>query len=59
MERALYAPGLGYYSGGARKFGRRADDGSDFVTAPSCRRCSRRRSRIRSRTRSRRAARVA
>ena len=34
MERALYAPGLGYYSGGARKFGRRADDGSDFVTAP-------------------------
>ncbi|WP_179405556.1 class I SAM-dependent methyltransferase [Burkholderia guangdongensis] len=34
MERALYAPGLGYYSGGARKFGRRAEDGSDFVTAP-------------------------
>ncbi|WP_341313998.1 SAM-dependent methyltransferase [Paraburkholderia sp. IMGN_8] len=34
MERALYAPGLGYYSGGARKFGRSADDGSDFVTAP-------------------------
>jgi SAM-dependent MidA family methyltransferase len=34
MERALYAPGLGYYSGGARKFGRRADDGSDFITAP-------------------------
>jgi SAM-dependent MidA family methyltransferase len=34
MERALYAPGLGYYSGGAMKFGRRADDGSDFVTAP-------------------------
>ncbi|MEK6349777.1 MAG: SAM-dependent methyltransferase [Burkholderia sp.] len=34
MERALYAPGLGYYSGGARKFGRRGDDGSDFVTAP-------------------------
>ncbi|MBB5420977.1 class I SAM-dependent methyltransferase [Paraburkholderia atlantica] len=34
MERALYAPGLGYYSGGARKFGLRADDGSDFVTAP-------------------------
>lgn len=34
MELALYAPGLGYYSGGARKFGRRADDGSDFVTAP-------------------------
>ncbi|CAN0623937.1 conserved protein of unknown function [Burkholderia multivorans] len=34
MEQALYAPGLGYYSGGARKFGRRAEDGSDFVTAP-------------------------
>lgn len=30
MERALYAPGLGYYSGGARKFG----PGGDFVTAP-------------------------
>ncbi|HTH60134.1 MAG TPA: SAM-dependent methyltransferase [Paraburkholderia sp.] len=34
MERALYAPGLGYYSGGAQKFGWRGDDGSDFVTAP-------------------------
>nr|WP_322031737.1 SAM-dependent methyltransferase [Paraburkholderia sp. J76] len=34
MERALYAPGLGYYSGGARKFGLFAEDGSDFVTAP-------------------------
>lgn len=34
MERALYAPRLGYYSGGARKFGLRAQDGSDFVTAP-------------------------
>ncbi|MEX3612439.1 MAG: SAM-dependent methyltransferase [Burkholderia sp.] len=34
MERALYAPGLGYYSGGTRKFGLRGDDGSDFVTAP-------------------------
>ncbi|WP_233865087.1 class I SAM-dependent methyltransferase [Paraburkholderia adhaesiva] len=34
MERALYAPGLGYYTGGARKFGILADDGSDFVTAP-------------------------
>ena len=30
MEGALYAPGLGYYSAGARRFGR---DG-DFVTAP-------------------------
>lgn len=34
MERALYAPGLGYYTGGARKFGLVSDDGSDFVTAP-------------------------
>jgi SAM-dependent MidA family methyltransferase len=34
MELALYAPGLGYYSGGAMKFGRLAEDGSDFVTAP-------------------------
>ena len=30
MELALYAPGLGYYSAGARKFG----SGGDFVTAP-------------------------
>jgi SAM-dependent MidA family methyltransferase len=30
MEMALYAPGLGYYSGGARKFG----PAGDFVTAP-------------------------
>lgn len=30
MEQALYAPGLGYYSNGSRKFG--AD--GDFVTAP-------------------------
>lgn len=30
MELALYAPGLGYYAAGTRKFGR---DG-DFVTAP-------------------------
>lgn len=30
MELALYAPGLGYYSAGAQKFGR----GGDFVTAP-------------------------
>jgi SAM-dependent MidA family methyltransferase len=30
MERALYAPGLGYYSAGARRFGA----GGDFVTAP-------------------------
>jgi SAM-dependent MidA family methyltransferase len=30
MELALYAPGLGYYAAGARKFG---SDG-DFVTAP-------------------------
>jgi SAM-dependent MidA family methyltransferase len=30
MELALHAPGLGYYSAGARKFGA----GGDFVTAP-------------------------
>ena len=30
MERCLYAPGLGYYSAGQRKFGA----GGDFVTAP-------------------------
>ena len=34
MELALYAPGLGYYSGGSRQFGQLARDGSDFVTAP-------------------------
>jgi SAM-dependent MidA family methyltransferase len=33
MELALYAPGLGYYAAGARKFGP-ADKGGDFVTAP-------------------------
>ncbi|MDH3899492.1 MAG: SAM-dependent methyltransferase [Gammaproteobacteria bacterium] len=30
MEHCLYAPGLGYYSAGSRKFG----SGGDFVTAP-------------------------
>lgn len=30
MQQALYAPGLGYYAAGARKFGA----GGDFVTAP-------------------------
>ena len=30
MRMALYMPGLGYYSGGAQKFGQ----GGDFVTAP-------------------------
>src|ERR1700684_3818810 len=30
MEAALYAPGLGYYSAGARKLG----PGGDFTTAP-------------------------
>lgn len=30
MALALYAPGLGYYSGGARKFGA----GGDFITSP-------------------------
>ncbi|MDR5755397.1 SAM-dependent methyltransferase [Caballeronia sp. LZ035] len=34
MDLVLYAPGFGYYSGGAMKFGRRGEDGSDFVTAP-------------------------
>jgi SAM-dependent MidA family methyltransferase len=34
MELALYAPGLGYYSGGRRVLGRMPQDGSDFVTAP-------------------------
>ena len=33
MELALYAPGLGYYAAGARKFGDAAA-GGDFVTAP-------------------------
>ncbi len=31
MQQALYAPGLGYYAGGARKFG----PAGDFVTAPT------------------------
>jgi SAM-dependent MidA family methyltransferase len=30
MHHALYAPGLGYYSAGATKFG----EAGDFVTAP-------------------------
>ena len=30
MELALYAPGMGYYCAGARKFG----ESGDFVTAP-------------------------
>ncbi len=30
MDAALYTPGLGYYSGGAKKFGL----SGDFVTAP-------------------------
>lgn len=30
MQQALYEPGLGYYSAGARKFGA----GGDFITAP-------------------------
>jgi SAM-dependent MidA family methyltransferase len=33
MELVLYAPGLGYYAAGARKFGDSAT-GGDFVTAP-------------------------
>lgn len=34
MALALYAPGLGYYSGGRRVLGQVPQDGSDFVTAP-------------------------
>lgn len=34
MELALYEPGLGYYSSASAKFGRRPEDGSDFITAP-------------------------
>jgi len=30
MQRALYAPGVGYYSSGRQKFGA----GGDFITAP-------------------------
>jgi len=33
MELALYAPGLGYYSGGSHKFGGQ-HTGGDFLTAP-------------------------
>ena len=33
MELALYEPGLGYYAGGAQKFGGHAA-GGDFLTAP-------------------------
>jgi len=34
MALALYAPGLGYYASGSRKFGAMPSSGSDFVTAP-------------------------
>ncbi len=34
MALALYAPGLGYYAHGSRKFGLMPASGSDFVTAP-------------------------
>jgi SAM-dependent MidA family methyltransferase len=34
MALALYAPGLGYYAGNSRQFGRMPSSGSDFVTAP-------------------------
>ncbi|MFW5432490.1 MAG: class I SAM-dependent methyltransferase [Methylophilaceae bacterium] len=34
MHMALYAPALGYYSGGAQKFGNMQSGGGDFVTAP-------------------------
>lgn len=35
MARALYSPGLGYYSRGDRQFGALPASGSDFVTAPT------------------------
>jgi SAM-dependent MidA family methyltransferase len=34
MALALYAPGLGYYSGAQQQIGRMPSGGSDFVTAP-------------------------
>jgi len=34
MAQALYTPRLGYYAGGAAKFGTMPTSGSDFVTAP-------------------------
>jgi SAM-dependent MidA family methyltransferase len=34
MQMALYTPSLGYYSGGAQKFGDVVKGGGDFVTAP-------------------------
>jgi SAM-dependent MidA family methyltransferase len=34
MAQALYAPGMGYYSGGNTVFGTMPQSGSDFVTAP-------------------------
>ena len=34
MQMALYTPDLGYYSGGAQKFGDSLKGGGDFVTAP-------------------------
>lgn len=34
MAMALYEPGLGYYAGHSRQFGRMPQSGSDFVTAP-------------------------
>jgi SAM-dependent MidA family methyltransferase len=34
MHAALYAPGMGYYTGGLQKLGAMPSSGSDFVTAP-------------------------
>lgn len=34
MHMALYTPALGYYSGGAQKFGDIKTGGGDFITAP-------------------------
>jgi len=34
MQLALYAPSLGYYTGGSQKFGSSKNGGGDFITAP-------------------------
>ncbi len=34
MHQALYAPSIGYYSGGTQKFAEIANGGGDFITAP-------------------------
>jgi SAM-dependent MidA family methyltransferase len=34
MQLVLYAPSLGYYTGGSQKFGSSKNGGGDFITAP-------------------------